>query len=634
MIIYNRDGISQGNTVDIDATLSISGAVAEAKSTGDRIAEVSQSDIDTWFERVPYGLINQTNLTVGSLNESTGTVGGASGVTSDFIEVTEGMRYILRKALHTCAYDGNKDFVTYVGRYAYTWVCPTGVKYVRISSTDADKDVARIVEYDVFGQPDIDGYIYKGATNNADVVIRKSIADFAPDNPLYFTESDNLFDYEKDWVQFSQGAKGVNASTGEFVFNEPVDMVNVFDSTKGVSPIKFFPVAEGQTFTANHPWMHGAYYDANKEYLGALPVRNSSTPSWVAPTGCAYVRVNFYNMASEEILKGLTVKTINFEVNSERAEKIDFPVPSYQINGSQISPNYLDKVVPNMVESRFLSAMKCLAIREANGREHSFRIGNFNMYVGNYTKGWDLTKKMMMDYGCDFCGFEEVNTSNVDLASFLKSWQFPYGFYTNASDGLPVVDKSFVSRFPVVSSSKPYYVYSDANLYYLNCKVQLPRLLDVYGPFRVLSVYVVHLSITTASDKEAIANQILATIAQDTSDYVVIFGDMNDMGETEETKTYWRAFETAGFRPVLPITSKTITDDDLAVVSGDENQNWKKMALDQFCVSSNIEIKRYGIVNTKDGYGDASIQSINGDPCLSDHDFVWCDLVFKDEART
>ena len=295
-----------------------------------------------------------------------------------------------------------------------------------------------------------------------------------------------------------------------------------------------------------------------------------------------------------------------------------------------ISNDYLDKVVPTMNESQLLSAMKCLAIREANSRDHAVRIGNFNMYVGNYDKGWDLTKKMLMDFGVDICGFEEVHTINADLAAFLQSWQFPDGFYTNKTDGNPVIDKSLVSRYTVESSSKLYYVYGNNNIYYLNCKIKLPRLMDVLNPFRTLSAYVVHLSITTTSDKEQIANQILATIAQDMSDYIIIFGDMNDMGTTEETKTYWRVFESAGFRPILPIESKTITDD---MPNEQTESDYKKMALDQFCVSSNIDVVRYGILNTKDGYGDANVQIINNDPCLSDHDFVWIDAVFKDEAR-
>lgn len=585
-----------------------------------------------WLKRENCGFINRTDLISGELNTTNGEVklDSATYVTSDFIPVVAGIAYRLQKSYIACAYASDKTFSATISDKSH-WLCPDGVAFVRITATIANKDTAQIIEYDLIGQPDIKGFVYTGITDDSDVVIRKAISDFASDNNLYFTESENLFDYEKDWVQCSQGQKGINSSTGEFIPN--TNDTGEFIAGNAITPVKYFPISEGQTLTANVGILSGAYYNSDKEYIGAIGVM-SSNPGWVCPAGCAYVRLNLFGISSEEDLKKVTVKTITYSVPNARAEKIQNPVPKYQINGLQISHNYLDKVVPSMVDSSFLSAMKCLAIREANEREHAFRIGNFNMYVGNATRGWDLTKKMLMDYGCDFCGFEEVNTSGGELGAFLQSWQFPYAFLTNKTDGGTVLDKAFVSRFPISSSEKKYYQYNSEDIGYLNCKIALPRLLDVYNPFRTLSVYVVHLSITTSSYKANIASQILATIASDSSDYVIIFGDMNDMGTTEETKTYWRAFEASGFRPVLPITSKTITQDSLTVGSEDPSEKWREMALDQFCVSSNIDIKRYGVVNTKDGYGDASVQTIDDTPCLSDHDFVWCDLVFKDETRT
>lgn len=637
--LYNRAGTSIGEAVTIDATLSVSGEVADAKATGDGIAEAMNSgnddSIETWLDRVHYGYISEWGIVDGELNTSNGEVGTTAygRGTSGFIPVTVGKTYVSRKVFSMCAYDSNKAFVAYVGAYTKEYTCPSGVAYVRITADSSNRATARIVEYDAWGQPNIDGYIYTGATDAMNTAIRKSIADFASDDDFYFAKSNNQFDFAKDFVQYSNGATGINTTTGAFVFNTDSE-ANEFSTSKSVSLIKYFEVAEGQTLASNRPWASGAYYNSSKVYIGSIGVQTGNHPSWIAPTNCAYVRLNFLPMSSENDVRGLMVVALDYEAENKRTPTYNYPIPMHQIDGQQISPNYLDKVIPNMTDSSFLSAMKCLAIREANGRERAFRLGNFNMYVGNQANGWDLTKKMLMDYGCDFCGFEEVYTTNADLASFLKSWQFPYGFYTNQTDGGAVVDKSFVSRFPVLSSTKRSYTYGDSAAYYLNCKVQLPRLDDVYDPVRTVSMYVCHLNMTTDSYEEDIASQILTVVAQDTSDYIIIFGDFNDAGKTLATKTYWNAFETAGFRPVLSNTSKTVTYDDIESWGSTPEEAWSAGALDQFCVSSNIEIKRYGVVNTKDNYGDTSIQTIEGSGCLSDHDFVWCDLVFKDEARS
>ena len=257
-----------------------------------------------------------------------------------------------------------------------------------------------------------------------------------------------------------------------------------------------------------------------------------------------------------------------------------------------------------------------------------------------------MTKKMLMDYGIDFCGFEECVISGsgndyLGIAEFLHGWQFPSGFYTNWTDGTGTqIDKSFVSRFEVIESTKLSFPSASSNATYLNCKVRLPRYMDVYEPVRILSVYVVHFPIAQAPEKIAVAKDLLRQIATDDSEFVIILGDTNDFGATPETKDYWVTLEAGGFKPVLPYDIKTVTQDDGSddATEQDPARWWKTRAIDQFFISSNIESISYGIKNTKEDYAipDSAV-SANTDYeiALSDHDFVYCDLKFKyDEPRT
>lgn len=638
MTLYNRNGVQTGETFELDRTLTEQGHVADAKASGDAIAECYEKlDPEIWLRREPSGYFLQYNIMAGDINSSTGAfVPSTSYWVTDYIPVEPEMIYIKRRTAYVYYYDSSK---TYLGRSSYigdTWLCPDTAAYVRVTASNGDKDLARFVPYYLFGQKDIRGNVYKGITENATDIVGKGINDYADSDTLFFDKTENQFNFYTDWVQFSQTGKGISRTDGTFLFNDSRDQSNEFSSERGVSPIKYFEVSAGQTLTSNKRWMHGAYYNENYEFVGNIGDSNKLHPSFYAPEGCAYVRLNFYPMQSLDDVKGLTVFALDNSAPNKRTNIIKTPIPQYQIDGDMISSNYLDKVVPSMAESEFLSAAKCLSIREANRREHALRYGTFNIYVGNLDRGYDEIKRMLMDYGIDFCGFQEVNSdSTTDLASFLHSWQFPYGFYENNTDGNERIDKTFVSTYPVLSSQKlelPSSLGLQSNAKYLNCKVQLPRYNDVYEPFRVLSVYIVHLPITSSSLKVQVAQAILNEIATDTSDFVIIGGDMNDFGDTEETKDYWRTFEAGGFRPVIPIDTKTITTDTQEQPSSDPSLNWRKMSLDQFCISSNIQIKRFGVVNTKDHYWNEECAKVDNEYCLSDHDFVWADFVFDYET--
>lgn len=663
-----------------DTTLSVEGGIADAKTVGDNVSQlkkdlnaiqtgtsedvgkalkaktVTDGKVTEWefgeagggsnfVNNVKRNMINKNTLTEGTLSTVDGSIMtnglNANRWISDFVPVTN--KQIIRtiKIHNVVAYDVNKQFVrTKINQYtsggAAEFITKADEAYLRFDFYKSwhDDAFASLAKY--YDTSDIDGTVYVGIDSSGRQIITTSLADYANDNPLLFYKTQNLFDYINDEYYI----KSKLTADGEYKYtiydSDIPDSANAY-----ITPTNYYPVTEGQTLFCNYYCWASAYYDKNKQYLGAIPARPAFS-GWTAPKGCAFVRISIKGSNAtptpSDCIGNLNEmhKVILYALDTEQniaPKPMDGLLP-YQIDGKMIAPNYLDTVIPNMIQSEFLSAMRCMAIREANGRDHAYRFGNFNMLVTAQRKGWYMARKMFMDYGLDFCGMEEVNTG-ADISKFMKSWQFPYGFDTNFTDGTDPIDKSLVSRFPVLTSQKLYTTSSGSSVTLLNSKIQLPRLYDVYNPKRVLSVYVVHLPITSNENKVSVANEILAFIANDTSDYIIILGDTNDFATTEEGKLYWRTFESGGFSPVIPITTKTITQDNLTITEGDESASWRKNSIDQFLISSNIEAVSYGVVNTKDEYGLDTIigTATDNEPALSDHDFVWCDLKFLDAVR-
>jgi hypothetical protein len=214
----------------------------------------------------------------------------------------------------------------------------------------------------------------------------------------------------------------------------------------------------------------------------------------------------------------------------------------------------------------------------------------------------------------------------------MKSWQFKDGFIVDREETVPLANQSFISRYELTEMNEYRFANpenpSSANCRYINCKMLLPRYLDITNPRKTLSVYVLHAPITTNIKQREHMIELLTVIASDSSDFIVIMGDMNDFGDTEETKTTWRTLEAGGFTPVLPIESKTITSDT-------ETSNYPARALDQFFVSDNISVESYNVINTRFQYAIPEGNKIDNEDCLSDHDFVYCDLKFNyDTPRT
>ena len=606
--------------------------------------ESLNGSLDAFVVRSPKNLINKDTIIEGyTLNYSDGTVSeNADRCVTDYLPIKADTAYNKNNISQWSVYDANKTFLGWqnAGNGAsvvITKLYPAAA-YLRTSFTKSNASIAIFCEDKYYDANGVSGEVYESYTDTADNLFLSEFKRLKENGDGEITEGINLFDYHTDLFI---GLR-IDENTGVANANNNFDANgNVIGNNAYIGISKYIPLIYGESLYCNYEMWSAAFYGSSKEYIGKAGATQNFLNGIIAPEGCYFARVNIKGSATTTTRRISNLDDVkNIVLWKRTTDQKMMPVPTkkraFEIDGSLLSDNYLDKVVPNMIDSKFLSAMKCMAIREINKRDHAWRFGNFNMWVGANVYGWDMTRKMLMDYGIDFCGFEECvtgySTAHIDFAKYIRSWQFPYGFDTNWTDGESSIDKSFVSRFNILSNTKLYFTSASSNASYLNCKVELPRYMDVYNPKRVLSVYIVHFSIAQSPTKIAIAKELLAQIQTDTSDFVVILGDTNDFGKTDEAKDYWVTLEAGGFRPVIPITTKTVTEDGF-----EQESSWAGHCIDQFLISDNIDIVSYGVVNTKDEYAVSTItgSGTNNEPALSDHDFVYCDLKFNyDRARS
>lgn len=641
MNIYTRNGNIIGNVTPIDATPT-ENSTNTVQSGGVYTAIDGASGGDSVITKAPKNLFDKTKAVLGNTDTSGNVIASESYYVSDFAEVEYGQKYICNNVYYATYYTSAKAYISKARAYNNQLLTiPETAVYVRLTVETANIDTAICADIRYYTDGVTSGEEIAGVTDDLLTASHKSLSAYAEQYPEQFAVGRNMFDYEHDFVQVTSTSVGggVLQTNGDFKYR--TDTIVTDGDITGVFIVgldKYFPVTEGQMIVTNKYVRLAVFYNSNKEFI-SIAQNRYAYQGIKAPANTAFVRINLQGNTTDPSqihslseIKDIIIWTVPVIGSNDLIPQFQYPQFPYQIDGNVISPNYLDKVIPNMAESQFLSAMRCMAIREANAREHAWRFGNFNMWIMESTKGWNMTKKMLMDYGVDFCGFEEcvINQSTAyykGIAEFLHGWQFPSGFYTNWTDGAETqIDKSFVSRFNVTESTKLSFPSASSNASYLNCKVALPRYMDVKDPFRILSCYIVHFPITTETEKVAVAKDLLNQIATDDSDFIVIMGDTNDFGTTEETKSYWRTIEAGGFAPVLPYDIKTVTQDQSS------SETWhESRSLDQFFVSDNIKALGYGIKNTKedyaleDGYTSANT---DGEQALSDHDFVWCDLQF------
>lgn len=608
------------------------------------------------YERL--NLLDTTSFSTGKLNIQNGQVqtSQTSYKTSDYIPVKDVWYNIYNAEKYFCVYDANKQFVDYGNpTYPFRPKKERNDAYVRVSVLNENVDTAIVCELEHY-YPDEDGVItYQPrklniAGNNFSSTL---IDEISNNDNVRFTPGNNLFDINGGYLYaVGQAQLAINKDTGDVFYISPGTMARdnnkrhfdglTFPANSCIGSTYYIPVQAGKYLFTNYSYWTSPLYDSDKNFIMSIPTQADAFTGYLIPEGVSFIRINFMAGTDQQDTDGKLILHSLSEASNicvwqeDEAICTRFKTPLHmQIDGNFISANYLDKVVPNMVDSDFLSAMKCMTIREINRREHAWRFGNFNVYVGSRTRGYYLIRKMLMDNGVDFCGFEEMSGRTTDLGAYLKSWQFADGFVSpKDSNGKTTNALSIASRFEVQTWNTYTLASVTNNKDCINARIRLPRYMDVYNPFKILSMYAIHPMV--GANQQNLANELLGIIANDDSDYIVITSDTNSFGDTEESKVFWRVLEAGGFRPTISIATKTVTQDNLSSESDAyPEQRWRHHSIDQIFISSNIDCVSYNVINTKDEYVGyvKNNTTTDGEYALSDHDFVYADLVFKDEVR-
>lgn len=404
------------------------------------------------------------------------------------------------------------------------------------------------------------------------------------------------------WMQRSQ------ATTDNLLDDRKIDWNQSSSNYLYLKNGESIPVTGGKTIICNKGMDVVTWYDSNGTGTN-LGNKGGNIPIDL-PAGA--VAITFQKLWATQVTNGYEPVYIHYVDTLYPYDCVDRnPVPQKQIHGYDISKDLYDTCIPDEA-SEVVRMMKCFAVREINIRQNAFRFGTFNVYVNRQATNKAVIKKMLETYGIDVCGFQESQNyqdgKRYNLGDYLKGWQYPY--CSTAEETLASA-RHIVSRFEILSS-EAFSIGSDDNTC-LKCVIQLPRYKDYADGLTTLSYYTYHGIVSSAEDREEEVNDILAKIALDTSDFIIVCGDTNDF---TDNKDVWAQFAAAGLTPVHNGKSETVTE--------------RNNSIDNIFISSNIHCLYYNVVNSTEWM--YTPPSASSPVPVSDHDILYADLQFDFET--
>lgn len=319
-----------------------------------------------------------------------------------------------------------------------------------------------------------------------------------------------------------------------------------------------------------------------------------------------------------------------------------------QNHGTGVSNRIYDVTYPENANSEFVNAVKYYHNRAEREFNNIIRIGTFNKFISRGSGNWGVIKQELADHSIDICGFQESPAIVTDgqvtnqIGQYMQGWQF-----TDYAAQDTSVGQAIVSHWDV----------TETNIYTILARQEGDRtcihaVINLY-PYKwysnvidnvaTLSVYSYHgmsqngnvngVSKTSYEIRMMEIQGLLDIIAQDTSDFIVVVGDTNcfETGFDPQTGTHaeWEAFRTAGYIPVLAGYESTVTADIAAshfALAGN-GKVYCDACYDQIFIGSNITAKGYTVVDSN--LYPTTTES--GTP-VSDHCLVYADLEFDFDA--
>ena len=393
-----------------------------------------------------------------------------------------------------------------------------------------------------------------------------------------------------------------------------------------------------QTFVRNGERSNDIYFDCELAYIKGRNLQDTDNESW----GVTY---NEYSDTYVQYDGSQDPSTLEKEYNADMAK---FVRNYLSIYGAFVGNDMYNFTYPEKSDSVFVKAVKYYMQRFDRENKNIIRFGTFNKFVSRGSGNWADIKRELADYAIDVCGFQEcapIVTDGVvtdEIGRYLQSYQFA-GYVPQEA----TVDKALVTHWTLTSSDNLTILTYDGGV--STCvrgKMNIVPPLwysNAISNIATLSVYSCHLSSggktidgTYYSSFEIRKKEIeglLAIIAEDTSDFIIVVGDTNcfETGFDIPTGTHyeWEMFRQAGLTPALPGYESTVTADlqNKYFCKADNGKVYCIAAYDQIFFSANVSMDNYGVIDSNRYMMESDVSKV-----ISDHCMIYADLKFDFEA--
>lgn len=442
----------------------------------------------------------------------------------------------------------------------------------------------------------------------------------------------------------------INGNGDSYAINDNiVNTYNLFDDTlldhiiSGYVYLKngiYFSCVSGTILLCNR-WKHTfQFYDSEYKLISTVANTIYYKPTLV-PENAMWFRM-YFDAANTAIGSNVLVYASENDI-SPTDDRREY-VPNRLMSGNTVDSSIYDTTYPESPNSEFMNRVKYEIIREERKAQNKFRIGTFNTFISRQAERWSDIRRMTKDLLIDICAFQEVHYGSGSvverrLPEYLKSWLYPYGSYhtpinegetTNAVSN----NKAIASHWEVLSTY--YHVFRcHPGQQFIKCVILLPEY--KFYPFAArrctLSLYSYHgcstnYNGTSASDiRIQEIEEMMETISQDTSDFIVICGDTNSFESTTDKTTgkhaEWEKWKSYGFKPVTDGSCPTIGF-EYGVSNGFYNADGEWISggsYDQIFVGDNIKADYWSVVPPRH-------YANSGDVPISDHNLLYADLIF------
>lgn len=291
----------------VDPTLTITGAAADAKSTGDALDELNErmSDITS----LSSNLLDVSKLTPTWIEPSGSEQFSSNNQTSDYIPVTvgdtlyfwgnNGSTYVATSYRALVAYNSSKQSISdeYVTWTKPSYTVPSGVAYIRVIIPNTIVDTYTNlyvgkhqtgVDYEPYSYvlnipSDITDAIEENTAN-----IAENTANIAENTNVLNNitkDSSNLLDIDKLTAQYIPADGSINTSVNLHVTDYlpviPGESIYGWGKNNGVNTAITFRFV--------------CAYDSDKEVVQSAGKNLESTPPYIVPEGIAFVRITIKN---------------------------------------------------------------------------------------------------------------------------------------------------------------------------------------------------------------------------------------------------------------------------------------------------------------------------------------------------